>query len=195
MNKLPQLHKIVSLTAATLTILAQASCREKGEVHHFRTPKAPQANPPAAPVRPAATSNQSPYSWNLPAGWNAQPASGMRLATIIIPSPSGALNASVTEFGGSLEGNVNRWRGQIGLPPLDESAVLKTLKEVNTGLGKGYIVSLNNPDTPDNALLAAIIPRPTNTSVFIKIPGTSSALESITPAFTRFTESLSPTQN
>lgn len=115
----------------------------------------------------------------------------MRLATIVIPGPSGELSASVTEFGGDLAGNVNRWRGQIGLPPLQESAIMDSLTEVETGLGKGYIVSLANPETPDNALLAAIVPRPKGTSVFVKLPGKIADLTAITPAFTEFTRSLS----
>ncbi|NNJ87115.1 MAG: hypothetical protein HKP20_08090 [Akkermansiaceae bacterium] len=68
---------------------------------------------------------------------------------------------------------------------------MDSLTEVETKLGKGYIVSLINPTTPDNALLAAIVPRPKGTSVFIKIPGKSTDLKAVNPAFTDFTKSLS----
>ncbi|MCP5537622.1 MAG: hypothetical protein H7A51_15490 [Akkermansiaceae bacterium] len=186
------------LTTAALLALLHCSCREKGEVQHFRTPKAPRAEataPAQQPPQTPATATKAPYTWTLPDGWTAQSASGMRLATILIPSGSGTLNASITEFGGDLAGNVNRWRGQIGLPPLQESAIAATLKEVETGLGKGYIVSLSNPASPDSGLLAAIIPRPTNTSVFIKVPGNPADLEKITAAFTGFTQSLAPATN
>ncbi|MEJ6701600.1 MAG: hypothetical protein QNL01_11630, partial [Akkermansiaceae bacterium] len=176
MNKLTL---ITTLVASAAVCLLHSSCREKGEVQHFRTPKADKASQaetptpasPAAPTSPAAGATKSaPYSWMLPDGWTALPASGMRLATINIPSTP-PLSASITEFGGTLAGNVNRWRGQLGLTALPESEVAATLQEIETKLGKGYIVSLFNPATPKKGLLAAIIPRPSGRSVFIKIPG------------------------
>lgn len=165
------------------------SCKEKGEVRHYRTDKAPVATTPQTPATPS-TQKASPYSWTLPEGWSAQPASGMRLATIIIPTAGSELNASLTEFGGDLAGNVNRWRGQIGLPQLPESEVLPALEKVDTGLGQGYIATLSNPASPEKAMLAAIIPRPSGTSVFVKVTGTTEELQSIAPSFRQFTQSL-----
>ena len=195
MNNLRHTLKICALMTAASAIVLQTSCREKGIVQHFRTPKAKEATPPPNPDAGQETTSKAPYSWTLPDGWTAKPASGMRLATINIPSSSGLLDASVTEFGGDLAGNVNRWRGQIGLASLPEADIAATLTQVETGLGKGYIVALTNPESPDKALLAAIITRPTNTSVFIKITGAAAELEKIKPAFTSFTQSLSPSSN
>ena len=195
MNKLTL---ITTLVASAAVCLLHSSCREKGEVQHFRTPKADKAQQaetptpasPAAPTSPAAgATNTAPYSWMLPDGWTALPASGMRLATINIPSTP-PLSASITEFGGTLAGNVNRWRGQLGLAALPESEVDATLQEIETKLGKGYIVSLFNPATPKKGLLAAIIPRPSGRSVFIKIPGDSAELNKISAEFTAFAKSL-----
>lgn len=194
MNKLTL---TTTLVASAAVCLVHTSCREKGEVQHFRTPKAPQAGSsstagtaaPVSPTSPAAPTKAAPYSWTLPEGWTALPASGMRLATINIPSTP-PLSASITEFGGTVAGNVNRWRGQLGLAALPESEIPATLQEVDTELGKGYIVSLSNPATPKSGLLAAIIPRPSGRSVFIKIPGDSAELEKIKEAFTTFIQSL-----
>lgn len=188
MNK--HILNIAALPACTATLLL-TSCKEKGEIHHFRTPKAAKtpATTPAAPN--AAQPNKPSYTWHLPEGWTAKPASGMRLATILIPTPTGTLNASLTEFGGDLAGNVNRWRKQLGLPTLAPAAVTASLTPVQTGLGNGYITTQANPATPDaNALLAAIIPRPGGTSVFLKVLGTPAQIKAITPAFTTFTRSL-----
>ncbi len=175
MNKLISLRTI-STSSVLAALLLHCSCREKGEVQHFRTAKENKAaqsggsdNPGSGPSvqtpqPPSSPAKKAPYTWTLPKGWTAQPASGMRLATILIPSGSGTMNASITEFGGDLAGNVNRWRGQIGLPPLQAAAIPASLKEVETGLGKGYIVLLTNPASLDNAMLAAIIPRPSGRS-------------------------------
>ncbi len=183
---------IVATLAVTLPLLSTTSCREKGEVHHFQVEKAKAA--PAAPKSPtAAQPSSAPYSWTLPEGWTDQPASGMRLATIMIPTSTDSLNASITEFGGDLAGNVNRWRGQIGLPQLSKAEILPGLKIVETILGKegkAYIVTLINPASPAKAMLAAIIPRPSGTSVFIKVTGPADALKSIAEPFSQFTQSL-----
>ena len=133
-----------------------------------------------------------PYSWKLPKEWAAQPASGMRLATIVIPQSEGDnLSASVTEFGGSLAGNINRWRGQIGLNPLEEAKVAESLERVETKLGYGYIALLINPDSVKKAMLAAIIPRPSGRSIFLKINGPAQSLKEIIDDFRVFTQSVS----
>lgn len=197
MNKLTL---TTTLVASAAVCLVHTSCREKGEVQHFRTPKAPQAGSsstagtaapvsPTSPAAPTKATKAAPYSWTLPEGWTALPASGMRLATINIPSTP-PLSASITEFGGTVAGNVNRWRGQLGLPAAPESEIPATLQEVDTAIGKGYIVSLSNPATPESGLLAAIIPRPSGRSVFIKIPGNPAELKKIKEAFTAFIQSL-----
>lgn len=184
---------ILAIFASTLLpLLCTTSCREKGEVHHFQVEKA-KATPASQKFPTAAQPSNAPYSWTLPEGWTDQPASGMRLATIIIPTSTDSLNASITEFGGDLVGNVNRWRGQIGLPHLSEAEILPNLKIVETTLGKegkAYIATLINPASPDKAMLAAIIPRPSGTSVFIKVTGSADALKSIAEPFSQFTKSL-----
>jgi len=61
--------------------------------------------------------------WTLPEGWSRQPGSGMRFATLVIGDDP-PLELSVTALP-RLEGddaeqllaNINRWRGQLGLPP------------------------------------------------------------------------------
>lgn len=193
-----KLHfSLCSLTALTLI---SSACREKGEVHHHRVEKKPvveSARPGASAITPGAGQiTQTPdaaYQWTLPDGWSAQPASGMRLATIVIPSPTVAaapLNASLTEFGGDLAGNINRWRNQMALPPLPEAELMPSLDKVDTGLGPGYIVTLTNPATPDKAMLAAIVPRPSGTSLFVKVTGTPTDIQSIKTSFQQFTQSL-----
>ena len=196
MKSLITLSSSLATLAITLPLLSLiTSCREKGEVHHFQVEKSKAA--PAQQIAKSGSTTPSPtkaaYTWTLPKGWTDQPASGMRLATIIIPTDSEPLNASITEFGGDLAGNVNRWRGQIGLAQLPEAEILPSLKIVESALGKdgkGYIVTLINPASPEKSMLAAIIPRPSGTSVFIKVTGSADALKAIAEPFSKFTQSL-----
>lgn len=62
--------------------------------------------------------------WTLPAGWRQQPASGMRFATLLVGPEDKPWELTVIPLPTSpgpaeeaLLANVNRWRGQLGLPP------------------------------------------------------------------------------
>jgi hypothetical protein len=74
--------------------------------------------------------------WNLPEGWQAEPGTQMRFATIRIASAAGPLEMSVIPlptgagaFESQLLANVNRWRDQVGLGPLT-AAQLAASKEI-----------------------------------------------------------------
>lgn len=73
--------------------------------------------------------------WTLPESWSEQPGSAMRLATIVIPEAAKPLEISVTAlpWAGTAEGmlsNVNRWRNQLQLPPVDASKVGENVHEL-----------------------------------------------------------------
>lgn len=63
--------------------------------------------------------------WELPSGWTAEPGSGMRFATL----KAGADQVSVIGLPApqNVEANINRWRGQLQLPPLNEDEVPERL--------------------------------------------------------------------
>lgn len=70
---------------------------------------------------------QGPPEWQLPSGWESLPGSEMRFATLHVPSKESPLEVSVTKFPkpegddpSYLLNNVNRWRGQLQLPPIEE---------------------------------------------------------------------------
>jgi hypothetical protein len=70
-------------------------------------------------------SSQGKPQWTLPQGWQEQGGSGIRFATLLIPADDKPLEVSVTALprtpgddAGYLLSNVNRWRGQMKLPPI-----------------------------------------------------------------------------
>lgn len=83
-----------------------------GDHDHGETPTAPTP----APGAPAATSLPS---WTVPARWTVEPAQAPRLASF---KAGAEATLAVTRFPGEVGGalaNLNRWRQQVGLPPLD----------------------------------------------------------------------------
>jgi hypothetical protein len=85
--------------------------------------------------------------WQLPDGWVEQPGSGMRVATITIPSSGKPLELSVTSLPwtdtqAELLSNVNRWRGQLQLAPIDPSGLAECTRELRVGDATLTVVDL-----------------------------------------------------
>lgn len=87
------------------------------------TPTPPPVEPPPVPPHAEASSSERP--WKVPADWMLVPGERpMRLATYQMRVPSGPVEVAISRFPGDVGGmlaNVNRWRGQVGLPPATES--------------------------------------------------------------------------
>lgn len=67
-----------------------------------------------------------PVTWQLPEGWKQSPSAGgsLRFATLV---PGGGLEVTVIPLEGASGGpqeNINRWRGQIGLEPVEDTREL-----------------------------------------------------------------------
>jgi hypothetical protein len=95
-------------------------------------------------------------SWTLPPGWNELPESGFRFRTLV-PAGSHALDISVSMLPKNeaddpfILSNVNRWRGQVNLPPTDMETLRPTLQTVDLAdHRKATIVKLDAPaaETP-----------------------------------------------
>jgi hypothetical protein len=78
---------------------------------------------------PPAAGSETP-AWTLPQGWTSRPGTdGVTLATIQVPTDDKPLDLTVTALPWSgtpddLLRNVNRWRGQMGLPQANTAAEL-----------------------------------------------------------------------
>lgn len=100
------------------------------------SPLASQIGEFFASIRPA---RGKPHpDWTLPENWRVEEGAGMRAATIQIPATGGSLELSVIALPwrgvpGEMLSNVNRWRGQMQLPPTDEARLAKDTREINVG--------------------------------------------------------------
>ncbi len=77
--------------------------------------------------------------WTLPEGWDEQPGSGMRAATMSIPADDGPIELSVLSLpwtGSAQAGvlaNVNRWRRQMRLPAIGPAELPECTAELQLG--------------------------------------------------------------
>ena len=129
----------------SLAALLSAGCQRE-EIAYYDAPKDSPA--PAAPAGHGSMSGQLPEAmparpgmrWkDLPSGWTSKGASGMRVANFSVTGPNnGQGDLAVIPLpgtGGSDLDLVNLWRGQLQLPPIEESA-LKSHTDETTVAGQ-----------------------------------------------------------
>jgi hypothetical protein len=145
---------------------------------------------PASGQAPApAPVTGSKLAWTLPARWTESAGgSGMRYATLK-PPVGGRIDVSVTVLAGEAGGelaNVNRWRGQIGLPPIDGAALAAAREPLRTKAGT---VSVYDFKGDGGAVVAGLTFVDGNTW-FVKMTGDPGAVAAARPDFLRIVESL-----
>ncbi len=125
-------------------------------------PRAASASPPArAPVA-------SPLTYDVPEGWGPGRASTFRKASFSVQDGSEAVDISVSVAGGDDLANVNRWRGEIGLPPdLTEAQLSENSQTISVDGHSGLFVELTGEE---EATLGVILRRDTE-QWFFKLRG------------------------
>ena len=139
--------------------------------------------PPGMASTPVPTATGQALVWTAPAPWTPKPGSAMRKGSYAISGPEGAGDLSITAFPGDVGGNlanVNRWRGQLRLPPVTDLTGAVQPLEVN-GLNLLVFDAANG----GSRILGAIVPRPGETW-FFKLTGPDALVAREKPAFLDF---------
>lgn len=142
----------------------------------------------AAGAPPASGAPQ--IHWKVPEGWTEVPPSSMRYASFSAPAEAGGnIDISVVTFpgdGGSDADNINRWRGQIGLGPIDASAATSQIAPLKTG-----DTTFSTTDIAgDKTRTIAAWTRRDGHVWFFKATGPNAAVEKEKPNFVKFIESV-----
>lgn len=159
------------------------------------TPSMEVASPVADPMSAAVTkAGGADLRWTAPAHWQSKPPSAMRKATYMIPGDGGAATElSITAFPGAVGGelaNVNRWRGQLQLPPLAETELAGAVSRTTVNGLQVTLVDLTG-GTAENPrrMLGAIVPS-NGANWFFKLTGPEALVAKEKPAFLAFVETL-----
>lgn len=139
---------------------------------------------PAPDAKPASAAD-----WKIPTGWKSVAPGAMQVAKFSVPEKDGAkADATVSVFpsstGGTL-GNVNRWRGQIGLPPVSEAELAPLVKALDEKIPNSEVVDLANNG---RRLVGVIVPRD-GQWFFFKLLGDETAVAAQKDAFLAFAKS------
>ena len=115
----------------------------------------------------------------------------MRYASFKVPV-KGTVDASVVVLPGPAGGelaNVNRWRGQIGLEPLDAGALSGARKTIATKAGPLNVYDFTNDAKPRSRVVAGLAEIQGNTW-FVKLTGDADAVASARKDFMQLLGSL-----
>lgn len=156
------------------------------EIKQYRVAKA--ADPPAV-AKPVAATDE-PLTYSVPAGWEKQPNSEMRSASFLTPDGGDMSVVQLPGTAGDLTGNVNRWRGQVGLPPADADTIKKSVSMTTLDGAQGIALELYSPaGQPDKAMRVALVEKE-GVTWFFKLAGTAKAVKAQAEAFKTFTTSV-----
>lgn len=197
--------KKLGLSACAVALIGvSVGCDDDRSVQSYQTPKedvrpaqtfgAPGA---VAPPMAAAPASKGPaLRWTVPAGWKEQPPQNMESQRFAVAENSPQTVFTVVPLGGMAGGmlmNVQRWQGQLKLPPATEADLPKLVTRIDVSGMPVDVVDLSQPAgagaEPPQRILAAVLPRDDRTW-FFKLMGPADVVATQKPAFDAFIQSL-----
>lgn len=175
--------------------LLLVGCSKSSDVTVLKVPKETHAHgeagaapPPEAAPAPAGGAMQgsmdaapasTALNWTDPSGWTRQPGSGMRVATYALAEGTECTVISLAGAAGGDLANVNRWRGQMGLP--DIPSLQGQAASVKTPLGSALVVDFEGAGPQAGRRMVAAIVTDGGTSWFFKLVGPKAAVAKAKP--------------
>jgi hypothetical protein len=152
----------------------------------------------AAAERPISTNTKKlppgadAPKWKVPANWQEKAPGPMITALYAVTGENGAADVSISKFPGDVGGmlaNVNRWRGQLGLPAVSEQELGNAAQMVEIGGKKdAYEVDIKGVNARSGKparLVAIAVPRE-NETWFYKLLGDEAVVEKEKSTFQQF---------
>jgi hypothetical protein len=142
---------------------------------------------------PVASSESSAKpKWEVPEGWKEISAGQMVLSRFALDSGGGKkAEVTVSTAGGGLLLNVNRWRGQLGLPAIAESELKTVATPFNVPGENAVLVDMSGTDKGGRQarLIAVIVPRNDGTW-FYKLMGDQEVAGRHKDTFLKFVQTV-----
>lgn len=159
------------------------------EIHSYRIPRERDFEKAALERAQRSTTPQVTeglVEWVTPDSWTEQETTGsVRIATF---QSENGIEIAVTAFPGDVGGllaNINRWRGQIGLPPTDEQGMVEDIQITETG----RVVVVDIP-AEEVRLIGTLVNVGDGKTWFVKAIGDTADIELIKADLVRFSESF-----
>ena len=198
-EKQPYILTNISLIGLLVIGLVLLSACEQQAAESYTIPKekstvatTSQSEEPKMQVLPGMQSfadSASGISYQTPDSWTEFPPSSIRKANFKIDNASGTAEVSVTVFPGDVGGtlaNINRWRQQISLSPIDQASLKENISPIIISNHQGYFTKLEGNT---ESILGGILPFHGSTW-FIKMQGDILVIEEEVDTFKSFLSSI-----
>ncbi|MDA0834641.1 MAG: hypothetical protein O2955_04565 [Planctomycetota bacterium] len=148
---------------------------------------------PSAPTAPAETTD-SDIKFDLPEGWEKAELRTFQVAAFRVRKNDQKVDISLTPLSGAAGGllpNVNRWRGQINLPAIDEQQLNAEMKQLPVGEATAQYIEIVGSESadPQQAIWSAILEQGDQTW-FIKLQGDLALAREEQSKFESFVKSI-----
>jgi len=134
----------------------------------------------------------APFKYELPTGWTVSPPSTFNLAAFTMGDGDAKGRVTVSEAQGDLLSNINRWRGQLGIPPTDAEQLQSLLTKVKvSGLDADFVELIAPAGAGEQgAILGVITKQASGSSIFIKFTGGAPLAQRERERFMKFVGSI-----
>ncbi len=194
--------------AAVLIMLAASGCgRDDVKVYKVDASETVATPPPAQATATMPVnmpdglpvpdnSGQPKLKYTLPSGWKEKPLTQLRVASFEVSENGKTADVSVIPLGGAAGGdaaNVNRWRGQVGQPPLDDAGLQKLVETIEIAGQPGQLYDLagTSPGSGDALRILGGILHGDDTTWYFKMMGDADLVQKQKSAFIAFLKTAS----
>jgi hypothetical protein len=193
MGRPPYIDRFFALAILSGLLVLPRTGRADDTIKTYVVPK----EAPAAAAAPAQSSampasdipvNAAPVHWTTPSTWKELSPTSIRIGNFAIAGEDGQkAEAAIFSFPGQVGtevDNVNRWRGEVKLPPIDANKITSEKVAVDSSDGKLYEII-----GPSDGIVVATIPRD-GAMWFIKMQGNNDVVKDAEPVFRDFLQSI-----
>lgn len=148
------------------------------------------------PGHPPVSNTPSFLKWSLPEGWEETAPGQIRVASFVVRGQDGkSADVSIIPLpgqAGSDLDNVNRWRGQVSLPPITDEELAKMAEplEITGQPAQLYDMAGVNPGSEEKSRILAALMRREGIAWFFKMTGDDALVAQQKPVFIDFLKSL-----
>lgn len=162
-------------------------------------PAMPADHPPFASGNPGGPASspggalpESPVKYELPSGWSPSPPSQFSVVAFNIVHEGKQARVTVSSASGDLLSNINRWRGQIQVPPIDQNTLDNVLTKMKVDGRDASYIELLGPAKPDGqaSIYGVVVTDTPQSSWFVKMTGDASLNLRERERFLKFVASL-----
>jgi hypothetical protein len=143
----------------------------------------PQQQPAGMPMGQDGAGQPQLFHWQMPEGWSEVEPTAMRLINLRFGEAGEAYLSFLSDGGGGVVANANRWRGQMGLEPMSESEIAALPTKLFFGRPAAFVdlrgtySGMADPAPKADYRLMGVLLEHGGQGIFLKVVGPAADME------------------